>query len=69
MEKLTFEICDRVAEAQAILHDHLECGKYTPQEALQKLQAVMSEDGLIYAMWKVGFFPPNNPPFQTFTVG
>jgi hypothetical protein len=24
-----FAICERVMEAQAILHDHLECGQHT----------------------------------------
>ena len=40
-----YAICDPIAEVQAILHDHLECGKYTPQNALAKLQALMSEKG------------------------
>jgi hypothetical protein len=57
-----FAICDSVAEAQAILHDHLECGKHSPAEALAKLQRVLSEDGLLRALYDVGYFPPTTPP-------
>ena len=56
-----FAICDSVAETQAILHDHLECGKYSPAGALAKLQCVLSEDGLPRAFYDVGYFPPTIP--------
>jgi hypothetical protein len=52
-----FAICDSVAEAQAILHDHLECGQHSPAEALAKLQCVLSKDGLQRALYDVGCFP------------
>ena len=55
-------ICDRVAEAQALLHDQLESGRFTSDEIVKKLAALMSEEGLLRAMWEVGYFPPNNPP-------
>jgi hypothetical protein len=29
VENPLWEICERVAEVQALLHDHAECGKYT----------------------------------------
>ena len=44
-----FLICDCVAEAQAILHDHLECGNHSPAEALARLQSVLSEEALLRA--------------------
>ena len=55
-------ICDRVAEAQALLHDHLESGSYTADELVRKLAALMAEEALKRAMWEVGYFPPNTPP-------
>lgn len=55
-------ICEQVAEAQALLHDHLEGGRFTADEMVHKLAALMSEEGLLRAMWKVGYFPPDTPP-------
>jgi hypothetical protein len=49
-------------EAQAILHDHLESGKHSPAEALAKLQRVLSEHGLLRALYDVGYFSPTTPP-------
>jgi hypothetical protein len=57
-----FAICDSIAEAEAILHDHLECGKYSPAEALVKLQCVLSEDGLLRALCDFGYVAPATPP-------
>jgi len=58
----TFAICERVAEVQALLHDHVECGKHTPAEVVAKAQAILSEDALLEAMYAVGYFPPITPP-------
>ena len=55
-------ICDRVADAQALLHDHLEGGRFTPDELVRKLAALMAEEALLRAMWEVGYFPRDNPP-------
>jgi hypothetical protein len=56
-------ICERrVAEVQALLHDHLECGRHTAAEMVAKAQAILSEDELLKAMFDVGYFPPNTPP-------
>ena len=52
----TWAICERVAEVQALLYDHAECGKHTPA------QAGLSEPELLRAMFDVGYFPPNTPP-------
>jgi hypothetical protein len=57
-----FAICDSIAEAQAILHDRLECGKHSPAEALAKLQRVLPEDGLLRALYDIGYFPATTPP-------
>jgi hypothetical protein len=55
-------ICDRVAEAQALLHDHTESGRFTAEELVGKLAALLAEEGLLRAMWEVGYFPPDTPP-------
>jgi hypothetical protein len=57
-----FAICERVAEVQTLLHDHLECGKHTAADVIAKAQAVLSESELLRAMFDVGYFPPNTPP-------
>jgi hypothetical protein len=44
------EICDRVAEAQALLHDHIESGRFTSDEIVKKLAVFISEEGLLRAM-------------------
>jgi hypothetical protein len=54
-------ICDGLAEAQAILHNHLEHGKQSPAEALAKLQRVLSEGGSLLALYDVGYFPATTP--------
>jgi hypothetical protein len=59
-----FLICDCVAEAQAILYDHLECGKHAPMEALARLQRVLSEDEVLRALYAVGYFPATTPPLS-----
>lgn len=55
-------ICDRVAEAQALLHDHLEGGRFTTDEMVRKLAALMAQEALLRAIWEVGYFPPDNQP-------
>jgi hypothetical protein len=57
-----WEICERVAEVQALLDDHLAGGKHTVADVVAKAQAVLSEPELLRAMWNVGYFPPNTPP-------
>jgi hypothetical protein len=56
------EICERVAEVQAILDDHVAGGKLTAKEVVGKVHAVMTEPGLLRAMFDVGYFPPSTPP-------
>jgi hypothetical protein len=51
-----FEVCERISEAQAILHDQAE-GAITPDAALAKLRALLSEPGLQEAMYILGYFP------------
>jgi hypothetical protein len=55
-------ICERVAEVQALPHDHVECGKHSAADVMAKAQAVLSESELLRAMFDVGYFPPNAPP-------
>jgi hypothetical protein len=54
-----WEICERMAEVQALLHDHAGCGKHTAADVVAKAQAVLSEPNLLRAMFDVGYFPPN----------
>jgi hypothetical protein len=54
-------ICERVAEVQALLHDHVECGKHSAANVMAKAQAVLTEPELLRAMFDVGYFPPNTP--------
>jgi hypothetical protein len=56
-------ICERVAEVQALLRDHLECGKHSAADVVAKAQAVLSESELLRAMFDVGYFPPNTSPY------
>lgn len=62
LQQHAFAICDRVAEVQAILHDHLEGGKHSAAEVVAKVAALMAEEGLLRAMYEVGYFPPDTPP-------
>jgi hypothetical protein len=54
-------ICERVAEVQALLDEHLAGGKRSAAEVVAKAQAVLSESALLRAMFDVGYFPPNTP--------
>jgi hypothetical protein len=57
-----WEICEHMAEVQALLHDHSEGGKHTAADVVAKAQAVLSEAALLRAMFDVGYFPPITPP-------
>jgi len=57
-----WEICEHVAEIQALLDDYLAGGKHTAADVVAKAQAVLSEAVLLRAMFDVGYFPPNTPP-------
>ena len=54
-----WEICERMAEVQALLDDHLVGGKHTAADVVAKSQAVLSEPSLLRAMFDVGYFPSN----------
>jgi hypothetical protein len=51
-----FEVCERISEAQVILHDQAE-GAISPEAALTKLRALLSEPGLQEAIYLLGYFP------------
>ena len=44
-----WEICERVAEVQALLDDHVAGGKHTAADVVAKAQAVLSEAALLSA--------------------
>jgi hypothetical protein len=68
MKESVWAICDRVAEVQALLDDHVAGGKHSAADVIAKAQAVLSESELLRAMFDVGYFPPNTPP-DTIKVG
>jgi hypothetical protein len=57
-----WEICEHVAEVQALLDDHLAGGKHTAADVMAKAQAVLSESELLRAMFVVRYFSLNTPP-------
>lgn len=59
-----FEVCERISEAQAILHDQAEC-VISADAALEKLRALLSEPGLHEAMYTLGYFAKKSGPFLT----
>jgi hypothetical protein len=61
----THAIAEAIAEAQAILHDHLDGGVGSPADALARANLVLSERTLIRALHDTGFMPSNNPPDAT----
>jgi hypothetical protein len=55
-------ICERIAEVQTLLDDHIAGGKHTAADVIAKAQAILSEPALQRALFDVGYFPPNTPP-------
>jgi hypothetical protein len=68
MSNEKFEVCERVTGVQALLHDHVECGKRTAGEVVERPQAVLSESAVLLAMYDVGYFPQNTPPDRSAAV-
>jgi hypothetical protein len=62
MKESVWAICERVAEVQALLDDHIAGGTHTAADVVAKAQAVLNEPDLLRAMFAVGYFPPNTPP-------
>ncbi len=61
-------IADAVAEAQAALYDHYQCGQRTSAEVLAKINVIMYDPKLIQAMHNHGYIPANSPPEVNFTL-
>jgi hypothetical protein len=57
-----WEICERVAEVQALLDDHIADGKHSAADVVAKAQAVLSEAELLRDIFDFGYFPPNTLP-------
>jgi putative heme degradation protein len=62
MPEAALAICERVAEVQALLDDHIAGGKHSAADVVAKSQAVLSEPELLRAMFDAGYFQPNTPP-------
>ena len=58
VDNRAWEICERVAEVQAPLDDHIAGGKHAAADVIAKAQGVWSGPELLKAMWNVGHFPP-----------
>ena len=58
MKDAAWAVCERVAEIQQILQDHLEAGKYRIDEVAWLINEILSEDGLREAMHKLGYLGP-----------
>jgi len=56
MQQTIFEICERLAEAQALLHDHLECGRPPVADVVTRLQVLTAEVQVLHAMQELAFF-------------
>jgi hypothetical protein len=54
-------ICERMAEVQTLLDDHIAAGKHSAADVVAMAQAILSEPALLRAMFDVGYFPPNRP--------
>jgi len=61
LQEIAFEICERVAEAQALIHVHVEFGKHTAKEVARRLRLLLEDRTLLEAMYDVGYFPQNTP--------
>jgi hypothetical protein len=61
MQNAAFEICERVAEAQSLIHDHVECGRHSAEQLVLRLRVLFEERALLQAMYDVGYFPQNTP--------
>ena len=57
MNDSVMAICDRAAEIQSLLHDHVECGKHSAAEVVAKVLAIVEDPQLLQAMHNVGYFP------------
>ena len=51
-----WKICERMAEVQALVLDHAECGMHTAADVVAMAQAVVSEPELLRATFDVGYF-------------
>jgi hypothetical protein len=49
-----WKICERVAEVQALLDDHVAGGKHSAADVVAKAQAVLTAPELLRAMFDVG---------------
>jgi hypothetical protein len=61
MKDAAWEVCERVAEVQAILQEHIETGKYQTDEVAWLISEILSEEGLREAMDSIGYLGPSTP--------
>ncbi|HUC51734.1 MAG TPA: hypothetical protein VMA30_20305 [Xanthobacteraceae bacterium] len=59
MKKAVWDICEHLAEVQAILQAHLETGIYSREEVPRLINEILSEEGLREAMDAVGYPGPS----------
>lgn len=56
-----FAICEQVAELQAILHDTVKDTRLSREETSARIEAIMSDDAVLRAMFDVGYLPQDTP--------
>jgi hypothetical protein len=56
IKQAAYEICDYLSEAKALIDDHVDRGKLTAPELVKKLDVLFEDEGLLRAMYRVGFF-------------
>jgi hypothetical protein len=59
MKEAVWAICERLAEIQALLEDHLETGIYKREEVPRLINEILSEEGLREALDAVGYLAPS----------
>ncbi len=64
----THVLAEAIAQAQGILHDHLQSGMGAPADVLAKVNGILSERSLIRALYDAGFFPRETPPAAGLTL-
>jgi hypothetical protein len=60
MKDAVWAICERIAEVQALVDEHLEVGKYQTSEVPWLIREILSEEGLREAMLAVGYLEPKS---------
>jgi len=64
MNYYVMAICETIADLQSLLHDHVECGKYTAAEVVAKVYLILEDGKLLQAMHDVGYIAEPLPTLE-----